>query len=336
MRASRLLAVLSELRRGPSTAARLADELEVSVRTIYRDVAALQEAGIPIWTETGPSGGIRLLDGWKGTIDGLTADEAGALMLSGAPAVAAELGLGSVVAAAQAKVMATLPPELRARAGRVQERFLLDAPGWFDQGDDPEHLGTVADAVWSERRLDIRYGRRDRVVQRRVDPLGLVVKAGTWYLVAAHRGRPRTYRLSRIADARATDVRATRPDGFDLADWWRTSNEEFDRSLLRESICIRIDAIGARVLVQAVGRASAEPALGAADEPDVDGWRELDLRVESLEVAAAQLIGLGAHVEVVTPLELREEMARIGRSVAARHASHVVHWPEGTSTRGDP
>lgn len=320
MRASRLLAVLVELRRGPSTAARLAEELEVSVRTIYRDVAALQEAGIPIWTETGPLGGIRLLDGWKGTIDGLTADEAGALMLSGAPAVAAELGLGSVVAAAQAKVMATLPPELRARAGRVQERFLLDAPGWFDQGDDPEHLGTVADALWSEHRLDIRYGRDGRVVQRRVDPLGLVMKAGTWYLVAAHRGRPRTYRLSRIAAARTTEARATRPDGFRLADWWARSNDEFDRSLLRDTIRVRVDRVGARGLVHAVGRASAEPALASASDADDEGWRALDLRVENLEVAAAQLIGLGGHVEVVEPPELRDEMARIGRAVAARHS----------------
>ena len=290
------------------------------MRTIYRDVAALQEAGVPIWTETGPRGGIRLLDGWKATVDGLTADEAGALMLSGAPAVAAELGLGTVVAAAQAKVMATLPPELRARAGRVQQRFLLDAPGWFHTGDEPAHLTTIADAVWSEERIDVRYRRGDRAVQRRLDPLGLVVKAGTWYLVAAHRGQPRTYRVGRIETARSAGPGATRPDGFDLATWWAASNAEFDQSLLRTEIRVRVDVVGARTLPHVVGRASAEPALATAGPVDDDGWRTLDLRVESLEVAASQLIGLGDHVDVMEPPELRAQMADTGAAIAARHA----------------
>lgn len=320
MRASRLLALLLALRRGPSTASRLADELEVSVRTIYRDVAALQEAGIPLWTETGPRGGIRLLDGWKGNIDGLTADEAGALMLSGAPAVAAELGLGAVVAAAQAKVMATLPPELRARAGRVRERFLLDAPGWFHTGGDPEHLSTIADAVWSEDRLDIRYRRSDRSVQRRLDPLGLVMKGGTWYLIAVHRGQIRTYRVDRVSSARSAGPGATRPDGFDLAAWWADSNAEFDQSLLRASIRIRVDHAGARTLPHLVGRVSADPALDAAGPADDEGWRTLDLRVEGLDVAASQLIGLGDHVEVLEPPELRARLAATGAAIAARNA----------------
>jgi predicted DNA-binding transcriptional regulator YafY len=324
VRASRLLALLTELRRGPATATRLAEQLEVSVRTIYRDVAALQEAGIPLWTETGPHGGIRLLDGWKGTVDGLTADEAGALMLSGAPAVAAELGLGTVVAAAQAKVMATLPPELRARAGRVQERFLLDAPGWFDTGDEPRHLTVVADAVWSGERLDIRYRRGSGDVARRIDPLGLVNKAGTWYLVAAHRGSARTYRLDRVRSARSAGPGATRPQGFDLATWWAESNAEFDQSLLRTTIQVRVDQIGARTLHHVVGRPSAEPALAAAAPADPDGWRTLDLRVEGLDVAASQLIGLGDHVEVIGPPELRARMAATGAAVAARHMAPLV------------
>jgi predicted DNA-binding transcriptional regulator YafY len=320
VRASRLLALLLELRRAPSSAPRLADQLEVSVRTIYRDVAALQEAGVPIWTETGPRGGIRLLDGWKGTVDGLTADEAGALMLSGAPAVAAELGLGTVVAAAQTKVMASLPPELRARAGRVRERFLLDSPGWFHTGDEPAHLATIADAVWSETRIDVRYGRVDRTVQRRLDPLGLVVKAGIWYLVAAHRGQIRTYRVDRIRTARSAGPGVTRPDGFDLSRWWTESNAEFDQSLLRTEIRVRVDAAGARTLPHLVGRASADPALAAGGPVDEDGWRTLDLRVETLEVAASQLIGLGDHVEVIEPPELRARMAETGAAIAARHA----------------
>lgn len=320
MRASRLIALLLRLQhQGPTTAARLAEELEVSVRTIYRDVAGLQQAGVPIWTETGPGGGIRLLDGWQGRIDGLTADEASALMLSGAPAAAAELGLGSVVAAAQAKVMATLPPELRSRAGRVRERFLLDAPGWFHRDEPTTHLDVVADAVWSEARLDVRYGRQDREVRRRIDPLGLVLKGGAWYVVAAHRGQVRTYRLARVVSVRRLDGTFVRPADFDLADWWGASSTEFELSLLRERIELRVDAVGARLLPAHVGNAAAEPALAAAPPPDARGWRTVELPVESLEVAAHQLTSLGEHVEVVSPPALRAEMARIGRAIAARH-----------------
>ncbi len=319
MRASRLLALLLRLRQGPATAAQLAEELEVSVRTVYRDVAALQEAGIPLWTETGPGGGIRLFEGWRGSIEGLTADEAGALMLSGAPDVAAELGLGAVVAAAQAKVMSTLPPELRARAGRVQERFLLDAPGWFHHGAEPAHLGTVADAVWSQRRIDVRYRRADRTVRRRLDPLGLVVKGGTWYLVGAHRGRPRTYRLDRFAGVSVRTERAERPDGFDLAAWWRASSRDFDRALLREVVRVRVDRVGERGLAHLVGPESAEPALVAGSPRDADGWRTIDLRVESVEVAATQLVGLGEHVEALEPPSLRARLATIATTLAVRH-----------------
>ena len=179
MRSSRLVALLLHLQReGRATAGQLATLLEVSERTIYRDISALQAAGVPLWTETGPRGGVRLVEGWRTDLDGLTADEAGSLFLSGAPGAASDLGLGAVLVAAQTKVLSTLPPELRARAGRVRERFLLDAPDWFHHTPQVEHLATVADSVWSGRRLDVRYRRSDREVRRRLDPLGLVCKAG--------------------------------------------------------------------------------------------------------------------------------------------------------------
>lgn len=321
MRASRLLALLLRLQhQGPTTAAVLAEELEVSVRTIYRDISSLQAAGVPLWTETGPGGGVRLMDGWSSRIDGLTADEADALMLSGAPVVASELGLGTVVAAAQAKVMATLPPELRGRAARVRERFLLDAPGWFQHDDTPEHLAAIADAVWAGARLDVVYRREAGEVRRRLDPLGLVLKGGIWYLVAAHRGQPRTYRISRIERVAPLAERFERPDGFDLAGWWAASSSDFDASLLRSTVRVRIDEWAARRLAQHVGHASAAPALAAADPPDGDGWRTLELGVESPQVAATQLMGLGPHVEVLAPDSLRRAMHEAGRQIAALNA----------------
>lgn len=321
MRASRLLAILLRLQQaGPATSEQLASELEVSVRTIYRDVAALQAAGVPVWTETGPGGGVRLLEGWRSRLDGLTADEAGALFLGGASGAVAELGLGTVLAAAQAKVLATLPPELRSRAARVRQRFLLDAPGWFHHGEDLPHLATVADAVWTERRLDLRYQRGSGVVARRVDPLGLVLKGGTWYLVGRHRGRALTYRVSRIVEAEALDDRFERPDGFDLAAHWTESSAAFDRSILRERVQLRLSPTAARELRWFVDATAATEALAAARPPDDAGWIEVDLAVEEEAVAASQLLALGDGVEVLAPATLRAAIAATGRRMAELNA----------------
>src|SRR6185436_13516526 len=185
MRASRLVSLLLVLQnRGQLTAAELARELEVSERTIFRDVEALAAAGIPIYAERGPHGGVRLVDGYRTRLTGMTQDEAGALFLSGVPGPAAELGLGTVMAAARLKVLAALPPELRSRASRLVERFHLDVTGWFQTGEEAPLLGVLSEAVWESRAIDIAYDRGDRLVARRLLPLGLVLKAGIWYVVA--------------------------------------------------------------------------------------------------------------------------------------------------------
>lgn len=321
MRASRLLALLLHLQeRRATTAAALAARLEVSVRTVYRDIAALQAAGVPLWTEPGPRGGVRLLEGWRTRLDGLTPDEAGALFLAGAPGAVAELGLGTVLAAAEVKVLATLPPELRGRAGRVRERFHLDAPGWFHRDEDLTHLGTIADAVWGERRLELQYRRGDATVIRLLDPLGLVLKAGTWYLVARHRQSIRTYRVGRVAGVRDLDERFGRPEDFDLATWWAASSAEFDRSILRDQVRLRLGPEALRHLAYVTDQAAAAEAIAGAGPPDEAGWREVTLAVESEDVAHSQLFGLGASVEVLEPLTLRASMAAAAQALAARNA----------------
>ena len=185
MRASRLMSILLLLQsRGKLTAQQLADMLEVSVRTVYRDVESLSEAGVPVYGDAGPDGGYQLLGGYRTRLNGLTAAEAQALSLAGMQRAAAELGLGTVLATAQLKLQAALPAELRDRTDAISERFLLDAPGWYHDGDSSPYLAAVADAVWHQRRIEVRYRRwtAPTDVTRLLDPHGIVLKAasGTW------------------------------------------------------------------------------------------------------------------------------------------------------------
>jgi predicted DNA-binding transcriptional regulator YafY len=315
VRSARLLALLLLHRVGPATARTLADELEVSERTVYRDVAMLQAAGVPLWTEAGPGGGIRLLDGWRSPVDGFTAAETVALTIGSAGA--ADLGLGAVLAAARSKLRSALPAAARDDLARVTERFLLDAPAWFHRDDPGEVLPTVADAVWQGRRLDIRYGRRGHGVRRRVDPLGLVLKAGTWYLVAAHRRRPRTWRVSRITSATPRPEPAWRPPGFDLARWWSASAAAFDASIRPLRARLRLSPAAARRLPRLVPGELTVRALEQG-EVDAEGWVTVDLPLEPVEVAVSQLVPLPG-VEVLAPDELRAALADHARDVAERN-----------------
>jgi predicted DNA-binding transcriptional regulator YafY len=317
MRASRLVALLLELQhRGAATAPELSRRLEVSVRTIYRDVNALQMAGVPLWTEPGPRGGIRLLEGWRSHLEALTGEEAMALALAGAPTAADDLGLGAVLLIAETKVRAILPPELRARSERVRERFHLDAPGWFHRQEDTVVLGPLAEAVWSSRRVVFSYGRGDEVVRRTVDPLGIVLKAGTWYLVARHRHQVRTYRVGRMRELDVRPETFARPVDFDLAAHWAASRGEFERSLLRYRCRLRLSPAALRQLPTVVDPAAGQAAVDAAAPAGGDGWRIVELHTESEQVAVGQLAALGSEVEVLEPRSLRAAMAEVGRSMA--------------------
>lgn len=305
--------------RGRATAAELAAALEVSERTVYRDVEALLAAGVPLWTEQGRSGGIRLVEGWRTKLDGLTGREAAAIFAVGVPELLAEVGLGTSLAAARAKVLAGLPAQLREYASAIADRFHLDAPGWFQQPETATQLTVVADAVASARRLRMDYRRGQQVVTREVDPLGLVVKAGVWYLVARVDEDIRTYRVARIASAEPL-AEFTRPADFSLAAWWARSSARFERSLLRETVRLRLNRHGMRGLRNVTDEEAATAALATAGPPDEDGWREVELAVESLPVATTQLLSLGAGVEVVAPAGLRAALAELGVAIAARNA----------------
>jgi predicted DNA-binding transcriptional regulator YafY len=228
VKASRLVSILLLLQvRGRMTAAELARELEVSVRTVYRDIESLHMAGVPLYADAGHAGGYRLLDGHRIRLTGLTEAEVQALFLSIAPGPVAELGLGPALAAAQLKLRAAVPAELSTTAERIRARFHLDVPGWFDDHEDVPHLRPVADAVWHSRVVDIRYRRwrEPTELDRRIEPYGLVLKAGCWYVVAGP--GPRTYRIDRIAALTVGDEQFVIPADFDLPEYWRATQAEF-------------------------------------------------------------------------------------------------------------
>jgi predicted DNA-binding transcriptional regulator YafY len=320
MRASRLVNLLLLLQtRGGMTAAELAAELEVSIRTIHRDVEALSASGVPIYAERGPHGGVRLVDGYRTRLTGMTADEAEALFLSGLPGPAAELGLGTVVAAARLKVLAALPPELRARASRLVERFHLDAAAWFHTGEPVPHLPALSEAVWSSRRLRVGYERGDVIVERLLEPLGLVLKAGVWYIVAVADGQVRTYRASRVTAAELLDERFERPPGFDLAAFWAESSAAYERDAPRVEVTIRIAPDRLERLADEVGSRAVQ-AAERLDEPDPDGWLRLRLRLDWPGEEPSRHLAVGADVEVLEPEETRLRVVRLARAVAERYA----------------
>ena len=309
MRASRLLSILLMLQtRGRMTAEELSRETEVSVRTIYRDVESLSAAGVPIYGDRGRAGGYQLLDGYRTRLTGMTPDEAESLFLAGMPGPAAELGLGTVLAAAQLKLLAALPPELRSRAGRISERFHLDAPSWFREGEELPHLAAVADAVWNQHSLHIQYQRWRGEVTRTVEPLGLVLKAGIWYLVARCEGQDRTYRVSRILEMTTSDERFERPVDFDLAEFWETWSVQFEQRLYRNTVTLRLSPRGLELLPYFFNPSAARRAQQSAGLPDAAGWVQVTLPVESLEYSHFELLRLGPEVEILSPPEVRERL----------------------------
>lgn len=303
MRATRLVSLLLLLQtRGQLTAAELARRLEVSVRTVHRDVESLAEAGVPIEALRGPAGGYRLAGGYRTRLTGLTEPEAEALFAAGMPGPAAELGLGGELAAARLKLLAALPAELQERASRAQRLFHLDTRGWFRAGDRVPQLPALSSAVWRGCRARIRYREGPRVVQRTIDPLGLVLKGGAWYLIARRSAGMRVYRVSRVASVRALEQEFARPEGFELAGFWDEWSRDFEQRRPRVEVTVRVSDDVRRFL---------------PGEPRVDGEGRVVVAFESLAAAHRELLRFGPDVEVLEPSELRARVAETSRAAAA-------------------
>lgn len=299
MRADRVLALLLLLQaRGRVTASELADRLEVSRRTVYRDVDALSVAGVPVHADPGPNGGIGIMAGWRTDLTGLTATEVEALFTSAA---------GPAFESAMGKLAAALPGEGGKRAGRIRERLLVDSAGWGRRAAVSPHLRIVQDAVFSDRRLHLKYRRAEaQVVERDVDPLGLIIKAGVWYLMADVNGDRRLFRLSRIEGAQALDEPARRPKRFDLPTAWREQSAHWDSGRAGYEVVVKVGRAEDMPLVL---RVSGERIVGQARRGLVR------LAFPALEPAAAFVSSFGAMVEVLEPAEVRAALARRGEEL---------------------
>ncbi len=330
MRAARLIKMVLLLQSRPSmTAAELARELEVSERTVTRDAQALSEAGVPVYADRGRAGGYRLIGGYRTRLTGLARGEAEALFLSGVPGALREMGLDDAASAARLKVSAALLPSLRDAPRTAAQRFHLDAPAWFQEPEAPALLPAVADAVWDDRVVTARYRRGGEEAERSLEPYGLVLKAGVWYLCArvperegqgergereGREGRKerdcfRVYRIDRFTAVATLNDRFTRDEEFDLPRFWAERARQFARSILHAEVVARLSPEGVRRLQYALDPESARTALAAGGPADARGWVTVTLPVESEEVAHTQLTALGPEVEVLSPKTLRERFA---------------------------
>ena len=312
--------------RGRMSAQALADALEVSVRTLYRDVDQLSAAGVPIYAERGRNGGFALLPGWKTTLTGLTPSEAQAVVLSGLPGPAQDLGLGGDVEGARLKLLAALPASWREDAQRVSARLHLDPVDWYRESDPTPHLPTVAAAVWNGHQVAMRYESWADTVQRTVSPLGLVLKAGVWYLVALPmdkpvkgEGGPRTYRVSNILAAQALDAPVRRPARFDLPGYWAQSIRRFEAGLhtgTADLLATPAGLKGLAALSSAVARAVAAAPQVASSRRRRDGRVAVTIPIESVAHASGQLLRHSPEVEVLRPAALRRALVDRLRATA--------------------
>jgi predicted DNA-binding transcriptional regulator YafY len=344
VRADRLLAIVLLLQvHARMTARQLAERLEVCERTIYRDLDSLSAAGVPVITDRGPGGGVGLKAGYRADLTAFTPSEARTLFPSGMLEPLSDLGFGGDVASARRKLMAALPVGTRAEAERAAQRLHVDPGPWWRVAEEPGWLPVLVQAVWGARRLHIHYRRADveEGTWRLVEPLGLVAKAGTWYLIAHRDGMRRIYRVSRIGEARVDEAVFERPPGFDLAAFWKAESARFEASTGRYPVVLRVprdELAGFTRRLPQVARASLRPLDGDAPADPRAGVR-VALEFEWLDQACAQILAHADGVEVLEPVELRNALVARCRAILEQHAEKAQRRREraGWVARGhDP
>lgn len=315
MRADRLLSILLHLQiHRRMTAGALAERLAVSPRTIHRDMEALSMAGVPVYAERGAGGGWVLPDSFRTDVTGLTEPEIQALFVSMPARVLSDLGMERASDAALIKLLAALPSVARQDAEQVRQRIHVDGAGWHQAQETVPALAALQEAVWLDQRVRLSYQRGDgTVVERVVDPLGLVAKGRLWYLVAGVDGEPRTYRVSRVQEVEILSEVASRPPDFDLAAFWTKSSAELVANLPRYPIVVRV----APEAVRRLWIPGAYARVEQVGEPEADGWQRADLVLQTEAEACSYVLGFGPLMKVVEPTTLRERVVRTAREIVA-------------------
>ena len=317
MRADRLLSALLLLQaHGRLTGRELARRLEVSGRTVHRDMEALSTAGVPVFALRGSRGGWQLDQGWRTQVPGLDEAELRALLMS-QPRMTGDTRLAGAAERAIGKLVASLPVTLRQQAASIRQRLYVDTTGWRGASENLVMLPIVQEAVSHDRKLKIQYQRSGSdPVERVVDPLGLVAKGSTWYLVSRTAEGYRTYRVSRIVQATLLDQPSERPPDFDLAAYWKSSSERFSEALPRYDALVRAEPRTAGWV--RMSRPPWSVRIDDACPPDVEGWVTLRLRFDSEEEACSVVLGLGPRVDVIEPANLRHRVLAEAASVVER------------------
>ena len=328
MRASRLLSILILLQlRTRLTAETLAAEFAVSVRTIYRDVDELSAAGVPVFGERGAGGGFQLLDGWQTRLTGLLPDEAEAMVLFCLPGAASQLGLGPAAQRLRHKLMAALPRDNASLAGRLQDRFHVDPVDWYRAPEPATHLPALTRAVLDQHTVAVDYESWRGTSRRELQPLGLVLKGGAWYLVAQSDAAQPTgvasYKVAALRSLQVLDKSFARPRRFELARHWTQTVQTFEAGLRPLTAQLRASALG-RWRLARLGHC-AERAVAAAGAPDTQGWATLSLPYENTEQAGLLMLSLGPEAEVLSPADLRAEVANQAAALASLHGPRPRH-----------
>ncbi len=319
MRADRLISLLMLLQtKGQMTAQDLAERLEVSPRTIYRDLDALSVAGVPVYAERGPQGGCMLLESYRTNLTGLKEDEVRALFMFTVPGLLADLGADRASQAAVLKLTAALPAPFQKDVEQLRNRIHLDAAPWFHPEEPVPFLPLLQEAVWQEKRVRLDYRRGDgQWIKRLIAPYGLVAKASIWYVVVDLNGRYWVYRVSRIQAAEMTDSVFDRSPTFNLADFWTKWSQRFERGQAKLSVTLQVTPPGIPQMVQLFGDGLYHLFEKADSE---NGRLTFSLTFASEVDACQQLMGLGTAVTVISPASLRQKIAETSQKLLKLYA----------------
>ncbi len=307
MRASRLLSILMHLQKGRVTAEYLSELLEVSVRTIYRDMDQLSLAGVPVYADRGRAGGFKLLNGWKMLPTGLTGLETEALLLSGMPNQVKQLGLQAAMLSGQNKLLETLSEAQRELIGKISAHVYVDPVSWFGKEEPADKLQVIADAVWNSWRIDVVYESWKGTVERTINPLGLVVKGGSWYLAGEAEGSERIYRVAKFKEVRILNEAFLKSPDFDLADFWHRSVERYEKDIYRSTAQLRVTEEGLQRMPE-LGTPVAVAAQESVSGPDAEGNFLISIPIETISQACSDILRLGTDCRVVAPPELVSEI----------------------------